>query len=78
MSCKRTELTNIILAAVQDRLVCSAVLTDMCERIDDPQSQLLSLLLLVDRNVLDVPDGAQAPQELALHKHSTDSDDNIS
>jgi len=68
-------LTNIIFAAVQDCLITPDVLTDIRERLDNSQSQLLPLLLLIHRNVLNVPHASQAPQELAFDENTADSND---
>jgi len=68
---------NIVLTTVQDRLVVSKNLTDIRERMDDPQSQFLSLLFLVDCDVLDMPYTAKSPQKLALHEHRPNSDNSV-
>jgi hypothetical protein len=44
------------LAAVQNGLVAADLLGDEIERLDDAETQLLALLVLGDRNVLDVAD----------------------
>jgi hypothetical protein len=47
------------LAAVEDRLVAADLLGDEVERLDDPQAELLALLVLGDRDVFDVADEAE-------------------
>ena len=47
------------LGAVENRLVAAHVLGDIIERLDDAQPQLLALLVLRDRDVLDVADQAE-------------------
>lgn len=44
------------LAAVQYALVAPNLLRDEVERLDNPQSQLLALLVLGYRDILDVAD----------------------
>jgi hypothetical protein len=44
------------LAAVQYALVAPNLLRDEVERLDNPQSQLLALLVLGHRDILDVAD----------------------
>ena len=59
-----------MVAAVQDRLVRSKPLADACQGLNDPQPQFLALLVLIHRDILDVSNGAQTPQELLLHENS--------
>jgi len=68
---------NIGLAAVQDGLVRTHALADSGERLNDPQAKLLSLHALVDGNVLDVPDGTETADELALEEDGADTDEGI-
>lgn len=44
------------LGTIQDSLVAANVLSDVVERLNDPQTKLLALLILCDGNVLDVAD----------------------
>ncbi len=69
--------TNICIAAVQYRLVASTVLADVCQGLNDPQTELLSLLVLVDRYILDMSDASQATQELAFYEHASHTDDAV-
>lgn len=62
-------LTYIVITAIQDRLVCSKTLAYTSQSLDDPQPQLLPLLILIHRDVLDVSHCPQTPQELLLHEH---------
>ena len=64
-----------MITAVQDRLITTTVLANPRQRLDNPQPQLLPLLILVHRNIFNMTDASQAPQELALDKHRTNSDD---
>ena len=67
-----------MITAVQDRLITTAVLADPRQRLNNPQPQLLPLLVLVHRNIFNMTNASQAPQELAFDKHRTNSDDTIS
>ena len=49
----------------------------MRERLDDPQSELFALLRCVDRDILDMSDGSQAAEKLALEEDGTDTDDAV-
>ena len=60
-------LTYVVVAAVQVR---SKGLADAGQDLDNPQTQLLALLSLVHRDILDVSDYSQTPQELLLHENS--------
>ena len=68
-----SERTYVAVAAVQDGLVRSKALADTGQGLDDPQSQLLSLLGLVHRDILDMSHCSQTPQELLLHEHASSS-----
>lgn len=48
------------LGAVQDSLVATNVLRHIIQSLDDPQTKLLALLVLCDRDVLDVAYEAEA------------------
>jgi len=63
-------LTDVVIAAVQDSLVCSKAFADPRQGLDDPKPQPLALLALIHRDIFDVSNGAQAPQEFLLHEHS--------
>ena len=52
-------LTNIVVAAVQDRLVATHILRNKVQRLNDPQTKLLALLVLCDSNIFDVADEAE-------------------
>lgn len=54
------------LAAVEDALVAADLFGDRVEGLDDAQAKFLALLVLRDRNVLDVADQAHVVDELAL------------
>ena len=58
------------LAAVEDALVAADLGRDVVERLDDAQPQLLALLVLGDRNVLDVADLAEAVDAVDREKGS--------
>jgi hypothetical protein len=47
------------LTAIEYALVAADLLGDVIERLNDPQSQLLALLILRDRDVLDVANYSQ-------------------
>lgn len=46
----------VCLRAVENSLVAANVLRDKVQRLDDPQTELLSLLVLCDSDVFDVAD----------------------
>ena len=71
------QLTYVAIAAVENRLVAAAVLADSSEGLDDAQAKLLALLALVDGDVLDVADGAEPAEELALDEDGADGDDAV-
>ena len=52
-------------AAVQDGLVASDLLRRVVQRLDDPQAELLALLVLCDSDVLDVTDESQFMDAMA-------------
>lgn len=54
------------LAAVQDALVAADLLGDEVEGLDDAQAELLALLVLGDRDVLNVSDGAEVVDAIIL------------
>lgn len=64
-------LTYVVVTAVQDGLVRSEGLADAGQDLDNPQTQLLALLSLVHRDILDVSDYSQTPQELLLHENGS-------
>ena len=47
------------LRAVEDSLIAAHVLRDKVQRLDDPQTELLALLVLCDSNVFNVADEAE-------------------
>ena len=49
----------------------------MRERLDNPLTELLALLALVHRNVLNMSDAAKPAQKLALDKDGADADDAV-
>lgn len=49
----------------------------MRERINDAYPQLLPLLLLIDRDILDVPHAPEPAQELALDEQRARADDAV-
>lgn len=49
----------------------------MREGLDDALTKLFALLVLVDGNVLDVTDGAETAEELALDEDTADADDAV-
>ena len=56
-------------------LVAADLLSDVVERLNDAQAQLLALLVLRDSNILDVADEPQAMDELALDDERARADD---
>jgi hypothetical protein len=74
---RQRPLTDIGVAAVQDGLVATAVLANVREGLDDALTKLFALLGLVDGNVLDVTDGAETAEELALDEDAADTDDAV-
>jgi hypothetical protein len=47
------------LRAVKNSLVATHILRDKVQRLDDPQTKLLALLVLCDSNIFDVADEAE-------------------
>ena len=47
------------LRAVENSLVAADFLRDKVQRLDDPQTELLALLVLCDSNIFDVADEAE-------------------
>jgi hypothetical protein len=56
----------IRLRAIQNRLITPRLLRHKVQRLDDPQTQLLALLVLRHRNILNVSDKPQLMDEFAL------------
>jgi hypothetical protein len=69
--------TNVLRAAVQNRLIAPAPFTEVRERLDDPEAQLLALLVLVYCDVFNVTNSAQTTKELALDKKRTRADNDV-
>ena len=63
------------LRAIQDGLVTPDLLSHEIQRLNDPQPQLLALLVLGHSNVLDVSNKPQLVDELALDDQRTGADD---
>ena len=70
-------LTYIGVAAVQDGLVATTVLTNVRESLDDALTEFFALLALVDGNVFNVPDAAETAEELAFNENAADTDDTV-
>lgn len=70
-------LTNIVIRAVEYRLVAPDRLADCDQSVDDPQSQFLPLHILAHSNVLNMADSTQTTEELAFDKHCSSRDDFI-
>jgi len=68
---------DISLTAVQDSLVRSHALADRGERLDNPQPKLLPLHALINGNILDMSDGAEAANELALEEDSANTNERV-
>ncbi len=56
----------IRLTAIQNRLVAPDFLGHKVQCLDNPKTKFLTLLILCNSNVLDVPNKAQLVDELAL------------
>jgi len=65
----------VSLAAVQNRLITPDILGHKVQRLNDPQAQLLALLVLSHSNVLDVPHKPEIMNELALDDERARADD---
>jgi hypothetical protein len=65
----------IRLATIQNTLVAPHLLRHVVQRLYDSQSQLLSLLILRHRDVLNVSHQAHVVDEFALHDHGARADD---
>lgn len=53
---KNRALTNILITAIEDRLVASLLLTDTRQSLNNPETQLLALDLGVHGNILNMAD----------------------
>lgn len=62
------------LAAVENALIAADLLGNRVQRLDDAQPELLALLVLGDRDVLDVADQAHVMDELALDNDGARAD----
>ena len=74
---KKAILTDVGIAAVENGLVATGGLADVSEGLDDAEPEFLSLLGFVDRDVLDVTDGAKSAEKLALDEKGADGDDRV-
>jgi hypothetical protein len=54
------------LRAVKNSLVATHILRDKVQRLNDPQTKLLALLVLCDSNVFDVADEAEVVDATAV------------
>jgi hypothetical protein len=61
------------LRAVKDSLVAANVLRDKVQRLDDPQTELLALLVLCDSDVFDVADEAEVVDARVVNIKVSDS-----
>ena len=66
-----------MFTAIQNRLIAPHTLANSSERLDDAQPKLLALLALVDGDVLDVADGAEPAEELALDEDTSNTNNLI-
>ena len=64
----------ICLTTIQYTLIAPNTLSHRIQRLYDPQPQLLALLILRDRDVLDVSDEPHVVDELALNNHGASAD----
>lgn len=67
----------IRLGAIQNRLITAHLLRHKVERLDNPQPQLLALLVLGHGNVLNVADETKLVDELALDDEGAGADDGV-
>lgn len=63
------------LGAIQNTLVAPNLLSNKVQRLNYAQPKLLPLLILRNRNILNVPDEAQVVNELALDDEGAGADD---
>lgn len=68
-------LTNVGVTAVQNGLVATTALTDVCESLDDTQAKFLALLTFIYGDVLDVTDASETTEEFTLDEEGAYSDD---
>lgn len=64
----------VCLAAVENALVASNLLSNEVESLDEPKTQLLALLVLGDCDILNVADRAEAVDELVLNNQGAGCD----
>jgi hypothetical protein len=67
----------IRLRAIQNRLVAPHLLRHKVQRLNNPQTQLLALLILGDCNVLDMSDKAELVYEFALDDERAGADNGV-
>jgi len=67
----------IRLATVKNALITTNLLGHGIQRLNDPQTQLLALLVLGHRDVLDMADKPHVVDELALDDDRSGSDDRV-
>ena len=64
----------IRLGTIQYRLITPDLLADMIQRLNNPQPQLLPLLILPHHDILDMPYTPQIVYELLLHHDAARAD----
>lgn len=69
------ELTNVGVITVRNGLRTATALTNIREGQDDTETKLLSLLALVDGDILNVTNAAETAEKHALDDDSAYSDD---
>jgi len=74
---EQMSLTDVVIVAVQNGLIAPHTLTDSSERLDNPQTKLVTLHALINRNVLDMTNTSKVPNELLLQEDRTNANNGV-
>lgn len=66
-----------MITTVQNCLVATRLLANARQSLNDPQAQLPSLHILINRNILNVANAAQVARKLLLHEHRSHANNGI-
>ena len=66
-----------MITTIQNRLITPTPFTNTRQRINNSQTNLLSLLRLIDSDIFNVSDESQVAQEFPLDENTTSPDDTV-
>lgn len=72
-----SELTHVLVAAVQNRLIATCLLAYSRQGVNDAEPDLLPLHGLVDSDILDMPDLSKPTKELVLDENAANTNDAV-